>query len=358
MDGNVRNRRVLWNNERIKMAREQRTAVRSRAARGALMTAGVIISSVLFMEIMVAPLSAQTYPNRPIRLILPFPPGGATDILGRVIGQKFAERLGQPMVPENRPGAGSNIGIEIAAKSRPDGYTIVLVMSTLAISPSLYKKLNYDPIKDLAPISLVAQLPSVLIVKPSLPVKNLRELADYAKAHPGKLNFGSSGVGSPSHLTCELLKSLAKIDIVHVPYKGSAQAMMSMMGGEADIVVIAPPAAIPQIEAGKVKALAVLSKERLPSLASVPTAKESGMENLLMTIWYGLLAPAGTPRDIINRLNEEWIKIAGMPDTREKIEKAGVDTLSSTPEQFGEFIKAETERWAKVVKEAKIPPVD
>lgn len=358
MGKSLRAEKAFRNVRGVGRAQERTPAVPSRAAHRGLMIAGAIVASTLLIGAMAAPLSAQTYPTRPIRLILPFPPGGATDILGRVVGQKLAERLGQPVVPENRPGAGSNIGIELVAKSRPDGYTLVLVMSTLAISPSLYRKLNYDPIKDLAPISMVAQLPSVLLVKPSLPIKNLKELVEYAKAHPGKLNFGSSGVGSPSHLTCELLKILGQIDIVHVPYKGSAQAMMAMMGGEADIVVIAPPAAIPQIEAGKVRALAVLSKERLPSLASVPTSKEAGMENLLMTIWYGLLAPAGMPRDIINRLNEEWIKIAAMPDTRSKFDNAGVETLSSTPEQFAEFIKAETARWAKVVKEAKIPPAD
>ncbi len=354
MEKKVIDKRALSNVEGGGRVRERRAAAPSQRARRALMITGAMVASVLLIGAMASPLSAQTYPTRPVRLILPFPPGGATDILGRVIGQKLAERLGQPVVPENRPGAGSNIGIELVAKSRPDGYTIVLVMSTLAISPSLYKKLNYDPIKDLAPISMVAQLPSVLLVKPSLPIKNLKDLVEYAKAHPGKLNFGSSGVGSPSHLTCELLKILAQIDIVHVPYKGSAQAMMAMMGGEADIVVIAPPAAIPQIEAGKVRALAVLSNERLPLLANVPTAKEAGMDNLLMTIWYGLLAPAGTPRDIINRLNEEWIKIAAMPDTKEKMRDAGVDPMSSTPEEFAEFLKAEIIRWGKVIKEANV----
>ena len=210
---------------------------------------------ILLAGVTASPLSAQTYPNRPIRFIFPFPPGGPTDILGRILGQKLAERLGQPVVPENKPGAGANIGLEIGAKAKPDGYTITLASPSLSISPTLYKKLNYDSVKDFAPISLVAEIPNVLLVPSSSPIKSLRELIQYAKANPGKLNFGSGGIGTSNHLASELLKTLAQINIVHVPYKGSNQAMIGMMGGEVGMVVVGIPPSQGQIKAGKVRAL-------------------------------------------------------------------------------------------------------
>ena len=298
--------------------------------------------------------AAQSYPVKPVRFILPFPPGGPTDILGRILGQKLADQLGQPVVPENRPGAGGNVGTEYAAKTPPDGYSIVLTSPTLAISPSLYKKLNYDPVKDFTPISLVAQIPNVLLVHPSVPAKTLKELVQLAKANPGKLNFGSGGLGTSNHLGSEMLKSLAKINIVHVPYKGSNMAMLGMIGGEVDMVVIGIPPTLPQIQAGKVRALAVLSAERVPALPRVPTAKEAGIANYEVTTWYGLLVPAGTPRDIVGRLNGEWVKIAAMADARDRMQGAGFEPMSSTPEQFAEFIKTETVRWAKVIKDANV----
>jgi tripartite-type tricarboxylate transporter receptor subunit TctC len=322
--------------------------------RRSLLAAATILCAFLLIGSTAATLCAQTYPNKPIKLILPFPPGGATDILGRIVAQKLAEQLGQPVVSENHPGAAGNIGVEYAAKQKPDGYTIVLAMQTFAVSPLIYKKVHFDPLKDLAPISLVAQIPNVLVVRPSLPVKNLRELVSYAKANPGKLNFGSGGIAGSSHLAGELLKSLAKINLVHVPYKGANQAMLGVIGNEVDMVVIGTPASIPQINAGKVRALAVLQSERAPSLPDVPTADEAGVDNFHVINWYGLLAPAGTPRDIINRLNAEWIKIEARPDTKAQIEKTGTEPLSSTPEKFSEFIKVEIARWSDIIKEAKI----
>jgi tripartite-type tricarboxylate transporter receptor subunit TctC len=319
-----------------------------------MITAAAIVVLVLLVAAMVTPLGAQTYPNRPIRFILPFPPGGATDILGRIIGQKLAERLGQPVVAENRPGGAGNIGLEATANAKPDGYTIVLTVQTIAISPSLFKKLNYDPVKDFAPITLVGQIPNVVVVRPALPVRNLKELVAYAKANPKKLNYGSGGTGNANHLVFELLKNLTQIDMVHVPYKGVNQAMIGLMGGEVDMVSIGPPAALPHVQAGKVRPLAVLQKERVPTLPDVPTSKEAGIENFEVVSWYGILAPAATPREIVNRLNAEWIKIVAMPDTKAKMESAGVEPLSSTPEQFAEFIKAETVRWSKVIKEANL----
>jgi tripartite-type tricarboxylate transporter receptor subunit TctC len=334
---------------------ERKPAGRSQGTRRALMTAGVIVGAILLIGAMISPLGAQSYPNKPIRFILPMAPGGAVDILGRIIGSKLAERLGQPVVPENRPGAGGNLGLEFTAKARPDGYTIVLGNPGLATSPSLYRKLTFDSIKDFAPISLTSQVHLVLIVHPSLPVKNLKDLVEHAKANPGKLNYGSTGIGSVTHLANELLKTLVKIDTVHVPYKSAGPALIGLMSGEVGMQVLSTPAAIAQIQAGKVRALAVLSNERAPSLPNVPTAKEAGIDNWEVTIWYGLLAPAGTPRDIVHRLNAEWVKIAAMPDVIEKMRSAGgAEPLSGTPEQFSEFIKAETVRWAKVIKEANL----
>ena len=316
--------------------------------------AAAVVIAFFLMGALVMPLGAQTYPSKPVRFILPFPAGGLTDVLGRIMGQKFADRLGQPIVPENRPGAGGNLGIEMVAKARPDGYAIVLSAPALAISPYLYKQLNYDPIKDLAPISLVAEISNVLCVRSSLPVKSLGELVALAKANPGKLNYGSGGTGSSLQIAAEMFKSLAKVSIVHVPYKGVTQAMMGMIAGEVDMVVIGLPTSLQQIQAGKVRALAVLSERRLPELPDVPTAKEAGIDNFETSTWYGLLAPGGTPHEIINRWNAEWLKIVAMPDTRDKMKKVGFEPLSSTPEQFAEFIKKEMVRYGKVIRDANL----
>jgi len=316
--------------------------------------AWAVAAAILLAGIMASPLSAQTYPNRPIRFIFPFPPGGPTDILGRLIGQKLADRLGQPVVPENKPGAGANIGLEIGAKARADGYTITLASPSLSISPTLYKKLNYDSVKDFAPIALVAEIPNVLLVPSSSPIKSLKELIAYAKANPGKLNFGSGGIGTSNHLASELLKTLAQINIVHVPYKGSNQAMIGMMGGEVGMVVVGIPPSQGQIKAGKVRALAVLSEARLPAFPDIPTAKEAGIDNFEVTTWYGILAPAGTPREIVTRLNAELTKIVATPDTKEKMQTAGFEPMTSSPEKFAEFIKTEIVRWGKVIKDANI----
>ena len=325
-----------------------------RGAGKSLLAAGAAVLILLLAGVMGTPLCAQTYPSRPVRLILPFPPGGATDVLGRIVAQKFSEGLGQSFVSENRPGAGGNIGLEVTAQARPDGYTIAFSSASLTISPGLYKKLNYDTVKDLAPIAKVLEGHYVLLVRPSLPVNTLLELVEYAKARPGKLNFGSGGVGTANHLSCELFKSLAKLNIVHVPYKGVNQAMVAMMGNEVDMVVIGTPAALPQIRAGKVRPLAVLSDRRVPTLPQVPTSREAGMEKLNVTPWYGLVAPAGTPKDIITRLNAEWQRVAALPDTKEKLDKVEFDPLTGTPEQFAEFIKSDIARWTAVVREAKL----
>ncbi len=297
---------------------------------------------------------AQTYPSKPVRLILPFPAGGPTDLLGRLLGLKLVETLGQPVVPENRPGAGGNVGAEYAAKQAPDGHTLVLGSTALAISPNLYRKLNYDPVKDFAPVSLVAQVPNVLLVHPSVPAKNLKELAAVARANPGKITFGSGGLGTGQHLAGEIFKSVAKVNMLHVPYKGSGQAMLSMIGGHLDMLVIGAPPTLPQIQGGKVRALAVLTAERLAILPGVPTARESGYPDFLVMSWYGMLVPAGTSRDIVQRLNGDLGRILAAPDTRERMAAGGFEPLTSPPEKFAAFILSETARYAKAIKSADL----
>jgi tripartite-type tricarboxylate transporter receptor subunit TctC len=258
------------------------------------------------------------------------------------------------VVPENRPGAAGNIGLELASKSAPDGYTIVLAAPPIAISPSLYKKLNYNAQKDLAPISLVATIENVMVVHNSVPAKSLKEFIELARRYPGKLNFSSSGAGSTNHLASELLNGRYKLKMVHVPFKGSGPALVALMSGEVDVGTLAVPGAIPIIRAKRVRPLAVLSKERVPALPDVPTAKESGVDDFVVSIWYGMLAPAGTPRDYINRLNAEIRKALASPDMKQRLAASGVDPLVSTPDEFANHIKSETVRYAKIIKDAGI----
>ena len=300
---------------------------------------------------------AQSYPSKPIRLILPFPPGGPTDIAGRVIAQKLSEQIGQPVIPDNRPGATSNIGLELAARAPADGYTIVLAAPPIVISPSLYAKLNYDAQKDLAPITLVAAMQNVMAAHNSVPAKTLKEMIQLAKNNPGKLNFSSSGAGSTNHLASELLRSTFGLKMVHVPYKGNAAALIALTSGEVDFGTYALPPAIPPIRSKKVRALALLSEKREPAIPDVPTAKEAGVDNFVVPIWYGILAPAGTPRPIIDRLNAELHKALATPDLKERLANVGVAPLVNTPEQFAEFMATEKARYAKVVKAAGIQPM-
>jgi len=296
------------------------------------------------------------YPSKVVRMILPFPPGGPTDILGRVVGQKLTESLGQPVVIDNRPGAGGNVGTDYASKQAPDGYTIALVSPALAISPSLYKKLAYDPVKDLSMVSLVAQIPNVLLIHPSVPAKTLKDFVQLARGNPGKLNFGSGGLGTGQHLAGEMLNVQTKTRLVHVPYKGSNQAMMGMIGGQIEMVVIGVPSAVQQVQAGRVRALAVLAGERSPVLPDVQTSKEAGFAGFEVLSWYGIAAPAGTPREIIARLNGDIARIMKSPEGRERITGAGFDPAFSTPEQFAGFLQTEITRYANVVKSAGIQP--
>ena len=293
---------------------------------------------------------APAYPVKPVRLILPFPPGAPNDMVGRALGQKLGEQLGENVVPENRAGAGGNVGLGAAAKSPADGYTLVLSTPGIAISPSLYSQLPYDGIRDFAPIARVSTIPNVMVVHPSVPAKTLKQFISLARAHPGKLNFGSGGPGTTNHLANELLKSLENINMVHVPYKGATVGMMALIGGEVDEVILPVASAIPQIRAGRVRALAVLSEARVPTLPEVPTAKEAGVDNFVVSVWYGLFAPAGTPRAIVERLNREVARALDSPDLRKQLAAMGVDPWPGTPEELAGLVRNETARYSKVIK--------
>ena len=295
----------------------------------------------------------ETYPSKPVRFILPFPPGGPTDILGRLIAERLGAQLGQPVVTENRGGAGGNVGAEAAAKSAPDGYSIVLVAPSLAISPTLYAKLNYDPVKDLTPISLVATVPNVILTQLKHPA-TLREFIAEAKAKPGTLNFGSGGSGTSNHLAGELFNLMTGAKLTHVPYKGVNLAMQDVMAGRIDFVVIGVPAAAPHIRAGKLRPLAVIAKQRLPALPEVPTVAEAGLPGFEVTTWYGILAPAGTPRPIVARLNGELAKVMRSPEMRERLAGIGTDPVTSTPEEFAAYIQSEIGKWGDVIRKANL----
>ena len=314
--------------------------------RALLLLLGILLASPAFAQ--------DTWPTKPLRLILPFPPGGGTDILGRLIAERLSAGLGQAVIAENRGGAGGNVGAEAAARSAPDGYTIVLVAPSLAISPSLYSKINYDPVKDFAPISLVATVPNVMVTQPALPVQNLIDFIQYARAKPGTLNFGSGGAGTSNHLAGELFNIVTGVKLVHVPYKGVNLAMQDVLGGNVHLVFIGIPAAAPHIKSGKLRALAVVAPRRSVALPDVPTVSEAGLHNFDVTTWYGILAPAGTPKNIITRLNGELVKIMNSPEMKEKLAATGTEPLTSTPEEFADYIQREMAKWADVIKRAGV----
>jgi tripartite-type tricarboxylate transporter receptor subunit TctC len=263
--------------------------------------------------------------------------------------------MGQTVITDNRAGAGGNLGLELTAKAPPDGYTLVLSSPLVALSPSLYSKLNYEQ-KDLAPVSLVALIQNVVLVHPSVPAKSLKDLVQIARASPGKLNYGSGGVGTTTHLAPELFMSMTKTKLVHVPYKGSGLALLGLISGQVDVLVMAVPAAAAQVDAGKARALAIVSEKRATPLPNVPTAKEAGFENFVVDIWYGILAPSGTPQNVVSRLNTELNKALASAELKEKLLGAGIQPTGGTPEQFASFIRSETARYAKVIKDAGIKP--
>ncbi len=303
----------------------------------------------------VAPLAlaqgAASYPAKPIRLVVPFPAGGTTDILARAVAQKLSEAWGQQVIVDNRPGAGGNIGSDLVAKSAPDGYTLLMgTVGTHAINPSLYAKMPYDHVKDFAPVILVAGVPNVLVVNPSLPVHSVQELIAYAKANPGKLNFASSGNGTSIHLSGELFKTMTGVQMTHIPYKGSAPALTDLVGGQVELMFDNLPSSLPFIKAGRLRALAVTSGTRAAALPDLPTLAESGLAGFEASSWFGVLAPAGTPRDIVAKLNGAIATWLASPEAREKLSSQGAIAAGGTPDAFARHIAAETVKWAKVVK--------
>jgi tripartite-type tricarboxylate transporter receptor subunit TctC len=313
---------------------------------------GTIVRSLVLLAVLGGSAWGQDHwPSRPIRFVLPFPPGGGTDILGRQIAEKLQERLGQPVVTENRGGAGGNVGAEAVAHSAPDGYTMLLAAPSLAISPTLYSKLNYDPVRDLQPITLVATIPNVLITQPSLG-PTLKDFIAQVKRKPGEYNFGSGGSGTSNHLGGELFNIVAGTKLVHVPYKGVNLAMQDVLAGRIHLVVIGYPAAAPQIKAGRLRALAVIAPRRLAALPDVPTAAEAGLPNYDVTTWYGIFMPAGTPRSVVERMNRELVSIMSSADMKEKLAKQGTDVRTSTPEEFAAYLKEEIAKWADVIHKA------
>ena len=293
---------------------------------------------------------AQTYPQKPVRIIVPYTPGGATDILARLLAAKFTESMGQQFIAENRAGAAGLVGAELAARAAPDGYTLwVGQASNLAINQHLMKKIPYDPLIAFTPISLVATSPNLLVVHPSLPVRTIKDLIALAKAKPGVINYTSSGSGSPGHLAAEYLKKLAAIDMVHIPQKGAAPALMDVLAGHADIYFTSPISAQPLVKAGRVRQIAVTSAKRFPPLPEVPAVAEAGFPSFDMASWWGLLAPAGLPKEILARVHAETLKAVTQPDTKDKLAAQGILVVTNTPEQFAAYLRSEIANWGRIV---------
>lgn len=316
-----------------------------------------VLFCTLFLGFMISNANAQQYPNKAIQTIVPYEPGGGTDLLARAIGQKFLENTGQPLVILNRPGAGTMIGAEAAAKSKPDGYTILFVTNaTIATNQSIYANMRYDPVKDFVTVTLLGLGPNILVVHPSLQVNSVKDLIAMAKSMPGKLNYGSSGEGSTGHLAMEFLKSMSGIDMVHVPYKGGGPSLIALLGGEVKMMFTNILAALPHIKSGKFRALGVSTSWRLSAIPDVPTVAESGLPGFEAVGWFGVVVPTGTPKDIVNKLSAEIVKIVRTPEMKERLHSQGLEPVGNTPEQFDEFNKAEIVKWAKVIKEAGIRP--
>ena len=298
---------------------------------------------------------AQQYPGRPIRMIVPFPPSGSTDIMARVLAQKLTERLGQQVIVDNRGGAGGTIGMELAAKAPPDGYTLMMSTSiTHTVGVSLYSKLPYNVLTDFAPITMAASVPLLVVVNPSVPARSVKELIALAKARPGQLNYASPGNGTSGHLAAEMFKSMAGVDVVHVPYKGGGPAVMDLIGGQVQMLILSAVATLPHVKSGKLRALALTSLTRSPDLPNIPTVSESGLPGYEVVLWYGVFAPAKTPKAIVTRLNQDVVRIMQSPEIGARLASEGGRPVGNTPEQFQEIIKADVAKWAKIVKDAGI----
>ena len=297
-----------------------------------------------------AVVHAQAFPSKPLRLVVPFPPGAGTDMFARVLAHKLSETLGQPVVVDNRPGGGAIIGTDIVAKSPPDGYTLLLSTTSHAINPSVYSKLPYDTLRDFATVTQVATVPIVLVVHPSLPVTTAQELVAFARSRPGQLNVGSSSSGTVFHLAAELLKSTAGIDMVHVPFKGGSPALAALLANQVNVLFETSLTVGPQAKAGKLRPLAVGGLKRSSAMPELPTLAESGFPGFSAENWYGVYVPAGTPREIVKRLNRDIVNALGQPDVRERFASQGAELIGNTPEQHEEFLKAEMAKWARIAR--------
>lgn len=297
---------------------------------------------------------AQSFPNKPLRIIVPYPPGQASDQITRMVADKVSQAFNQPIIVENKPGAGGNLGTEIGAKSPADGYMMTIGTAALPISKLVYKKLTFDPINDFNGVTLMTTMPLVLVVPPGLKVNTVAELVEYAKSNPGKINFASSGTGTSHQLAGEMFKQYANVDITHVPYKGSLPAHVDLMGGSVDMMFDNIVAVGPHIKSGKLKALAVTSKTRSPIFPNVPTMQESGYPNIEAVAWFGVLVPKGTPTNVINRLNKEFVAALTMPEIKNKLQENGAQVVASSPDEFNAFMQSEVSKWANVINTAKI----
>jgi tripartite-type tricarboxylate transporter receptor subunit TctC len=296
------------------------------------------------------------YPTKPIRMIVPSSAGGGSDIVARMVAPKLGERLGQQIVVENRAGAGTMIGGEVVAHAAPDGYTLLMGISTLATNPAIYKKVPYNALTDFAPVTLVLSAPNLLVVHPSLPPKNVKELISFSQARPGQINFASAGTGTNPHLSMELFLSMAKLKMVHIPYKGSAPAIVDLIGGQVPVSMATMLTGLPHVRAGRLRALGVTSAQRTAVARDVPTIAESGLPGYEAVQWYGVVAPAQTPKEIVTRLNRELVAVLRLPDVKERFAADGGDAGGNSPEEFARYLKIETEKWTKVVKSAGIKP--
>jgi len=300
---------------------------------------------------------AQSWPSKPIRIISPYPPAGANDLLARIIAPKLSEQLGQPVVVENRAGATGNIGAELVAKAPADGYTLLMGQAgNLTINISLMAKMPFDPVRDFSPVTMVASTPNVLVVHPSLPVRTVKDLIALAKAKPGQINYATSGIGSPGHLAAELLNKSAGIRLVHIPYKGAAPALLDVVAGNAHLYFTSAVSAQPFIPSGRLRMVAVASAKRSPSLPEVPTVAEAGFPEFDVSSWWGVVAPASTPREVVMRLQVEIHRVIALPEIRTKLAEQGLDIATNTPEQFAAYIKSETAKWAKLIREVGVKP--
>ncbi|HEV7802912.1 MAG TPA: tripartite tricarboxylate transporter substrate binding protein [Burkholderiales bacterium] len=319
-----------------------------RVLRAVLIGALAIVSS--------GAAAQATYPSRAVRIVVPFPPGGGTDIISRTVAQKLSETWGQPVIVDNRAGANGIIGTDLGSKAKPDGYTLLVVIATHAINPALYRKLPYDTASDFVPVTLMAQYPFILTIHPSLPPKTVKELIALAKTRPGQLSYASSGNGSGPHLGFELFKSTAKIDVVHIPYKGAGPANIDLISGQVQLMFNNFLAAMPQIRAGKLRVLAVTSAKRSPVMPDLATMAEAGLPGFDVTGWYALLAPAGTPAVIVNKVQADVANALRVPALNERLSSEGAEPVGSTPQQFGTFLAAEIRKWGKVISDAKVTP--